>query len=601
MKSCWEILGVEPTDGLKAVRKAYSQLVKEYHPEDDPEMYQQVFEAYQEAQSYLKNNKILESQKVNEDHQTFINNDYSKFDYNQDSSIDIEDDEVYEEDFYKTDISSRERDLIYRQVDMLYHSEHYNDFQAWQALLEENKDDLVDVIDRVLVLGIDKFTDERVIGCFSNSSSKHPKKEIFDERYKQLQKEYSIKFRILDGFFVLSSCAVIIWGLILMINTGYKSLFVNNEQVLVNLGMMVTSFLIFMQTAKMLTRNYDSKLPFYYRNKFLVVLTLIWLLVNGYFLYLNYKYVSNSIEFIDIIIGLFVNLSMYIIMHQKRYLMILNRTKKPRRDLSLFGILYIFMVLFIIGVGIYYLIRVKTTKNLEYFVILIAGLAALYSNSRAVVVCMKDKIEYYSLKNANALIVVNGLGSICSFNLLFHYLWETMRLNETNYMLLGLIIISASIVFFLYMIIEKDRKKQYFEVFELTDHFLAFNRIYEFISEKCDQGKRMERLTKYEKDIYLIGLFKNYIEDDLEKLYLDKNMIIEDLISALSQLQLEEVVQILMEANYIFYNDNLYVKNVERMAYFDELLYKHIPTIYEQAYVYICKYKRYFIYDKMKM
>lgn len=78
-------------------------------------------------------------------------------------------------------------------------------------------------------------------------------------------------------------------------------------------------------------------------------------------------------------------------------------------------------------------------------------------------------------------------------------------------------------------------------------------------------------------------------------------IIIEDLISALSQLQLEEVVQILMEANYIFYNDNLYVKNVERMAYFDELLYKHIPTIYEQAYVYICKYKRYFIYDKMKM
>ena len=45
----WEILGMEPTHDVKAIRKRYSDLVRLYHPEDQPEIYQQIVEAYQSA------------------------------------------------------------------------------------------------------------------------------------------------------------------------------------------------------------------------------------------------------------------------------------------------------------------------------------------------------------------------------------------------------------------------------------------------------------------------------------------------------------------------------------------------------------------------
>ena len=45
----WEILGIEPTHDLKLIRRRYAELVRLYHPEDQPEIYQQIVEAYQSA------------------------------------------------------------------------------------------------------------------------------------------------------------------------------------------------------------------------------------------------------------------------------------------------------------------------------------------------------------------------------------------------------------------------------------------------------------------------------------------------------------------------------------------------------------------------
>ena len=52
----WEILGIEPTHDVKDIRKRYSELVKLYHPEDQPEIYQQIVEAYQSALREARSN-----------------------------------------------------------------------------------------------------------------------------------------------------------------------------------------------------------------------------------------------------------------------------------------------------------------------------------------------------------------------------------------------------------------------------------------------------------------------------------------------------------------------------------------------------------------
>ena len=62
----WEILGIEPTHDVKAIRKRYSELVKLYHPEDQPEIYQQIVEAYQSALREARFNRTRQETVGNE-------------------------------------------------------------------------------------------------------------------------------------------------------------------------------------------------------------------------------------------------------------------------------------------------------------------------------------------------------------------------------------------------------------------------------------------------------------------------------------------------------------------------------------------------------
>ena len=45
--NCWEVLGIEPTSDKKEIKKAYARLLKQYHPEENPEEFKQIQEAYQ--------------------------------------------------------------------------------------------------------------------------------------------------------------------------------------------------------------------------------------------------------------------------------------------------------------------------------------------------------------------------------------------------------------------------------------------------------------------------------------------------------------------------------------------------------------------------
>ncbi|HEY9060772.1 MAG TPA: hypothetical protein VIO64_09760 [Pseudobacteroides sp.] len=76
----WNILSIEPTDDISTIKKAYATKLKTCHPEDNPESYQKLREAFDSAIKYAKmNRKSKES--VTDAIQT-INN------CNKDSNID---------------------------------------------------------------------------------------------------------------------------------------------------------------------------------------------------------------------------------------------------------------------------------------------------------------------------------------------------------------------------------------------------------------------------------------------------------------------------------------------------------------------------------
>lgn len=60
----WQILGIEPTGDKSAIKRAYAKLLKVHHPEDDPQGYQKLREAFDRAMKAA----IEEEQKKGKEH-----------------------------------------------------------------------------------------------------------------------------------------------------------------------------------------------------------------------------------------------------------------------------------------------------------------------------------------------------------------------------------------------------------------------------------------------------------------------------------------------------------------------------------------------------
>lgn len=63
MSDIWDVLGIEPTTDKRRIKKAYAEAVKSCHPEEHPEEFKQLYEAYQTALNSLaaKNKELSDA------------------------------------------------------------------------------------------------------------------------------------------------------------------------------------------------------------------------------------------------------------------------------------------------------------------------------------------------------------------------------------------------------------------------------------------------------------------------------------------------------------------------------------------------------------
>lgn len=65
--TCWRELGIDPTSDERAIKRAYAQLLKQCRPEDDPEGFQRLREALEQAQALAWQMQEQEAAKLGDD------------------------------------------------------------------------------------------------------------------------------------------------------------------------------------------------------------------------------------------------------------------------------------------------------------------------------------------------------------------------------------------------------------------------------------------------------------------------------------------------------------------------------------------------------
>ncbi len=76
MNNEFKVLGIERTTDKRVIKRAYASKVKQYHPEENPEEWKKVHEAYEAAMAYAMNAEAGNQEDIPESEQTLGNSYY---------------------------------------------------------------------------------------------------------------------------------------------------------------------------------------------------------------------------------------------------------------------------------------------------------------------------------------------------------------------------------------------------------------------------------------------------------------------------------------------------------------------------------------------
>lgn len=154
IESIWDILGIDPTTDKKKIKKAYAEKTKVYHPEDYPEEFKIVQEAYQWAMKYASKSVLNdEDVKVNIDTNKKVKIDINKsvdkvieFKNSEESSpIDVDYSDLDKDEDLKVKGNKKEKYDNKKSGTSNFNNKRYKDGEIFNDVYSERtRDDEVD-------------------------------------------------------------------------------------------------------------------------------------------------------------------------------------------------------------------------------------------------------------------------------------------------------------------------------------------------------------------------------------------------------------------------------------------------------------------------
>ena len=233
----FKILEIEPTDDKKKIKIAYSKMLKKYHPEEFPEMFMKINEAYRVALEFEK----FDFNEINFNKGNFKNKNFSKMEqklekdgYEEVSFVnDIQKSEIENEEFsdifngkyewmeknFKSWIKEIRRILNGEKVSFIYLKVFLKRFNKFS---DDEKSRIRDILglenndfeDNLILKSenLFEFEKEYIISCLSNNKNEFWKiKELYSSKEKKdndkalenfVERYFNVKKLNIFGFFL---------------------------------------------------------------------------------------------------------------------------------------------------------------------------------------------------------------------------------------------------------------------------------------------------------------------------------------------------------------------------------------------------------------
>lgn len=233
----FKILEIEPTNDKKKIKIAYSKILKEYHPEEFPEMFMKIRKAYQTALEFeehnfdeVKYNKTnFKNRNFFEIEKNFENDDYEEVSFGNDiQKSEIENEEFsdifngrYEwmEKNFKSWIKEIRRILNGEKVSFIYLKVFLKRFDKFS---DDEKSRIRDILglenndfeDNLILKSenLFEFEKEYIISCLSNNKNEFWEiKELYNSKEKKdndkalenfVERYFNVKKLNIFGFFI---------------------------------------------------------------------------------------------------------------------------------------------------------------------------------------------------------------------------------------------------------------------------------------------------------------------------------------------------------------------------------------------------------------